>query len=143
MLRLSVRRFPFIVLVLIFVWPLVAGCGIAFGDGPPGNDFFTSLHITGDKTAGVPLTAAVSYETIYPAEIEILCELRQGSTTLRQIGRGFAPAVLPERTPDDDGVPGNFSVGFIVDEPGTYKVECYTPKDDDNYLLKEFSIGSP
>jgi hypothetical protein len=130
-------------LLLILASALCAGCGIAFGDGPEGNDFFTSLRITGDKSAGAPLTAAVSYETIYPAEIEILCELRQGSTSLRQIGRGVAPAVLPERTPDDDGVVGNFSVDFVVEEPGTYKVECYTPKDDDNYLLKEFTIRAP
>ena len=61
---------------------LLAGCGIAFGDGPQGNDFFTSLRVSGEQRAGAPLTAAVSYETIYPAQIEILCELRQGSRTI-------------------------------------------------------------
>jgi hypothetical protein len=122
---------------------LLVGCGVDFSGGAEGNDFFTSLRVTGDKVTGQPLTAAVSYETIYPAELEILCELRQGSTTLRQIGRGVAPAVLPERAPEDDGVVGNFSIDFIVEEPGTYKVECYTSKDDDNYLLKEFTVTSP
>jgi hypothetical protein len=118
-----------------------AGCGIAFGDGPQGNDFFTSLRVTGEKRAGAPLTAAVSYETFYPAQIEILCELRQGSRTIREIGRGFAPAITPERGPDDEAVPGNFSMDFSVEIPGAYKVECYTVLDDANYIIEEFEIS--
>jgi hypothetical protein len=120
---------------------LYTGCGIAFSDGPQGNDFFTSLRVTGDKRAGSPLTAAVTYETIYPAPIEILCELRQGSTTIREIGRNFTPAVTPGRHPDDDAVPGNFSIDFTVELPGSYKVECYTVLDDANYIIEEFSVG--
>ncbi len=120
---------------------LLSGCGIAFGDAPDENDFFTKLEVTGDKTAGAPLTAAIAYETFYPTPVDILCELRQGSETLRAIGRGQSPAVTPERTPDDDGVPGNFSSDFTVDAPGTYKVECYTPLDPANYIVEKFSVG--
>ncbi len=120
---------------------LLSGCGIAFGDAPPNNDFFTSLEVTGERTAGAPLTAAIAYETFYPAPVDILCELRRGSETLRAIGRGQAPAIEPERTPDDDGVPGNFSADFTTDVPGSYKVECYTPADDANYIVEEFSVG--
>jgi hypothetical protein len=117
-----------------------AGCGVDFSDGPEGNDFFTSVRVSGEHRTGTPLTVAVAYETFYPAEVEILCELRQGNTTLRELGRSFAPAILPERGPDDDGVPGNFSIDFTIDEPGTFKVECYTPRDDANYVIKEFDI---
>jgi hypothetical protein len=127
--------------VLALMCAVLSGCGIAFGDAPAANDFFTTLEVTGDRTAGAPLTAAIAYETFYPAQVEILCELRRGSETLRVIGRGQAPAVTPERTPDDEGVPGNFSSDFTVDTPGSYKVECYTPKDDANYIVEEFSVG--
>jgi len=126
---------------LALMCAFLSGCGIAFGDAPAANDFFTTLEVTGDKTVGSPLTAAIAYETFYPAPVDILCELRRGSETLRAIGRGQAPAITPERTPDDDGVPGNFSADFTVDAPGTYKVECYTPQDDANYVVEEFSVG--
>lgn len=120
---------------------MLAGCGIAFGDAPQGNDFFTSLRVSGDKRAGAPLTAAVAYETIYPAQIEIVCELRQGSRTIREIGRGFAPAIMPERHPDDEAVPGNFSIDFSAEAAGSYKIECYTVLDDANYIVEEFTVA--
>jgi hypothetical protein len=128
-------------LLLVFASLPLAGCGIAFGDAPQGNDFFTSLRVSGEKRAGAPLTASVSYETFYPLQIEILCELRQGSRTIREIGRGFAPAILPEREPDDDAVPGNFSIDFSVETAGSYKVECYTVLDEANFVIEEFEIS--
>jgi hypothetical protein len=137
------------VLVLTVAGLLLAACGIALSDTPQGNDFFTSLRVSGDKVVGAPLTAAVTYETIYPAQLEILCELRQGSTTLREIGRGFAPAVTPARDPEDEAVPGNFSIDFSVPTPGNYKVECYTTLDafqhegktiPQNFIIEEFSV---
>ena len=118
---------------------LFAGCGIAFSDASEANDFFVSLRVTGEKRVGAPLTAAVAYETIYPDPAEIICELRRGSETIRAIGRAEAPAV-PGLTPDDDGVPGNFSFDFTVDAPGTYKVECYTAKEVANYIIEEFNV---
>ncbi len=130
---------------------LLAGCGIDFGNGPQGNDFFTSLRVSGAMRTGAPLTAAVSYETFYPEQLEIRCELRQGSKTLRDIGGGQTPAVTPERHPDDDAVPGNFSIDFTVDEPGDYKVECFTTKDattrdgeriPTNFIIEEFSVAA-
>lgn len=132
------RRLAF--LVLMFVPLLSVGCGIAFGDAPQGNDFFTSLRVTGEKRAGAPLTAAVAYETIYPLQVEVLCELRQGTRTISEIGRGFAPAITPERHPDDEAVPGNFSIDFAVVAPGAYKVECYTVLDEANFIIEEFTI---
>ena len=125
---------------LALLCALLAGCGIAFGDAPEGNDFFVSLRVTGNKTAGSPLTAAVAYETFYPSPVDIVCELRQGKTTLLQIGGAQAPAVTG-RTPDDGGVPGNFSIDFTVDTPGRYKVECYTSKEEANFIIEEFSVG--
>ena len=130
---------PLIIAALALTGLLLTGCGIAFGGAPEGNDFFTSLRVSGRQTAGSPLTAAVSYETIYPAPVDILCELRQDKRTLAEIGRGQAPAIA-NRDPDDDGVVGNFSIDFVVDEPGTFKVECYTPADEANFIIEEFEI---
>ena len=120
---------------------LLAGCGIAFGGAPEGNDFFVSLRVTGDKTAGSPLTAAVAYETFYPDPIDVICELRQEKETLQQIG-GFQAPGVPGLTPEDDGVPGNYSIDFAVNEPGEYKVECFTPKDEGNFIIQAFEIGA-
>lgn len=139
MLLCKVSRKVLLIALVLFAFPL-GGCGIAFSDAPQGNDFFTSLRVSGDKVTGAPITAAVSYETIYPAQIEIVCELRQGSRTIREIGRGFAPAITPERDPDDDAVPGNFSIDFSVESAGSYKIECYTALDDANYIIEEFSV---
>jgi hypothetical protein len=124
---------------LALMCALLAGCGIAFGDAPAGNDFFVSLRVTGDKTVGAPLTAAIAYETFYPEPIDIVCELRQGSETLRPIGSAQAPAVAG-LTPDDDGVPGNFSIDFSVERAGDFKVECFTAKEEANFIIDEFTI---
>jgi hypothetical protein len=128
------------VATLALLCALFAGCGIAFSDGSAANDFFVTLEVSGERTAGAPLTAAVAYETIYPEPIEIVCELRRGSTTIRAIGRALTPGVQGV-TPNDDGVPGNFSFDFMVEEPGTYKIECYTSKETANYIIEEFSVG--
>jgi hypothetical protein len=134
-------NFPPRIAVLALACALLTGCGVAFSDPPQGNDFFVSLEITGERTAGSPLTAAVAYETFYPAQVEIACELRQGKETLRQIGRSQAPAI-PNGSPKRDGVPGNFSIDFTVEQPGSYKVECYTPADDANYIVEKFTIAA-
>jgi hypothetical protein len=118
---------------------IFSGCGVAFGGGEAGNDFFLSLDVTGEHVVDAPLTAAISYATIYSQPVDIVCELRQGKKTLREIGRKQAPGV-PNLTPKDDGMPGNFSIDFSVDAAGSYKVECYTPADESNYIVEKFEI---
>jgi hypothetical protein len=125
---------------LALMCALLAGCGIAFGDAPEGNDFFVSIAVSGDRVAGIPLTAAVGYETIYPTQIEIVCELRRGSETLRQVGSFQTPAAAPNLTPEDDALAGNFSIDFTIDTPGDYKVECYTPAEEANFIIEEFTV---
>jgi hypothetical protein len=119
---------------------LLAGCGIAFSRDE-GNEFFLSLDVTGQKVAGAPLTAAVAYHTFYPVSVEIVCELRQGSNLVGQIGDAEAPAIPGDLTPEDERVPGNFSFDFTVEEPGDFKIECYTRADDANFIVEEFTIA--
>ena len=120
-----------------------AACGVTFGGAPEGNDFFTSLDVTGDMTIAAPLTAALSYETFYPVPVDIICELRQGDDLVREIGRTQAPSVPEELSPDDEDerVPGNISFDFAVEEAGAFKVECYTPLDEANYIVEEFDVA--
>ena len=39
-------------------------------------------------------------------------------------------------------MPGVFAFDFAVDEPGTFKVECYTPADEDNFVRDEIEISA-
>jgi hypothetical protein len=126
--------------LLVLLSCIIAGCGITFAGPDEGNDFFTALDVTGDKTAGSPMTAAVAFETFYPVPVDIVCELRQEKSLIGQIGVGQAPAIPGDLTPDDDRVPGNFSFNFTLDEPGDFKVECYTRDDEANFIIEEFTI---
>lgn len=129
-------------LIVSLVAPaLLAGCGVAFSPDDEGNEFFQSLEVSGDKRAGRLLTAAVSYEQYYPVEVRFACELRQEKTLIKPIAEvGVMP--LDGGSPDATPFPGNFAFDFVVDEPGKYRVECLTPRDEDNYIIDEFTIAS-
>ena len=120
-------------------------CGIRFSDPDEGNEFFQELEVSGEHAATAPLTAELSYETFYPFEVEISCELYDGKTLVREIGRANAPAVGEGREPEeeDDLVPGNFSFDFSVVRAGTFEVECFTPCDVDNFIVEEFTLDEP
>jgi len=127
-------------LLLVVVAILAAGCGVDFSSAKQGNEFFKSLAVTGDLRAGSPLTAAVTYEQNNPVAVVIKCEVRQGKDLVKEIGGESAPLLAgggPEATP----FPGNFSFDFSMEQPGTYKAECFTPADEDNYIIKTFTIG--
>ena len=132
------RIIPLILISYLCV--LLSACGIAFGGAPEGNDFFVSFDVTGEKVAGRPLTAALTYETIYPFEVEIVCELREEKDLVREVARGRAAAVPEGLTPDDDRVAGDLVFDFVVDEPGDFHVECYTPLDEANFIIEGFEI---
>lgn len=118
---------------------LFTACGVKFSDPPAHNEFFQSLVVTGDTRVGTPLTAAVSYQTTYTLPVQLVCELRQGTTTIRVIGRDEIPAD-PAGSPQATPVPGNFSYDFVVDDPGSYKIQCYTERDKDNFITRAFTV---
>ncbi len=119
---------------------LFAACGVRFSDPPQGNEFFRGLTVTGDKRAGMPLTASVSFRQYYPVEVPVQCELKQGKKVVKPIGQDTVQS-YPDGSPKVTPFPGNFSFDFAVDAPGTYKVKCYTVKDTDNSIVEEFSVG--
>ena len=132
-------RLPRALLPLLAVCALFAGCGVSFRDAKQGTEFFKSLTVTGELTVGTPLTAAVTYEQANPVPVGIKCELRQGKDLVRDLGSEMAP-FLPAGGPKATPFPGNFSIDFTVDKPGTYKAECFTPYDEDNYILRTFTV---
>lgn len=118
----------------------VAGCGIRFSAAPQGNDFFDSLDVTGNKRAGETLTAAVALSQFYPVEVGVECELLQSSETVKEIGRQVVPP-LPNGSPESTPFAWNYSFDFIVDNPGEYKVDCFTTLDEDNFIREIIDVG--
>ena len=120
---------------------LSVACGVSFADPPQGNEFFDSLTVTGDMRVGKPLTAFVIIRQRTPAVVDMTCELRQEKELVKEIGRD-AIAALPEGGPDATPFAASFAYDFTVDEPGSYRVECYTPADEDNFILNVFDVES-
>lgn len=133
------RRLPAISLLLALA-VLTAACGVAFGDAPEGNEFFKSATVSGDMRAGVTLSGTVRYASNYPVAVEISCEIRRGKELVQALAVETI-AALPEGGPKATPVPGAFTYTFAVAEPGTYKFECYTTKDEDNYIIRDFTVG--
>jgi hypothetical protein len=117
----------------------LAGCGVRFRDPKPGNEFFKSATVSGDLRAGTTLTGSVNVAQRYGIDVAITCELRQGKTLIKSIGSEKI-AALPNGTPKSTPVAANYSYEFTVDSPGAYKFECFTPSDQDNYIIREFTV---
>ena len=95
--------------------------------------------MSGTTIAGSPLTLALTYEQNNPVAVAVKCELRQGKTIVKPIGEQTVPLLAgggPKATP----VAGNYSFDFVVDQPGSYRAECYTPADENNYIIREFTV---
>lgn len=131
-----------------FLLPLAAaasslvlfGCGVAFGPAEERADFFESLEVTGDEMrAGAPLTVTVEYNQKYPVDVEVVCEIRRNKQLVQVIGERNV-ASLPGGGPEATPVVGTASFEFRLDDPGSYRAECYTPADEDNYIREQFRI---
>lgn len=126
-------------LLLVLSCALLAGCGVKLSDTPSGTEFFKSLTVTGDMRAGAPLTAAVGIAQHYPVDVAVACQLRRSQSVLREIGSAKVP-LIPGGGPKATPVATNYSFDFTVDQPGAYNVKCVTPSDENNFIVKEFSI---
>jgi hypothetical protein len=134
----DVRFFPATMLLLVLA-VVSSGCGVAFGSAPDGNEFFKSAKVSGDTRAGLTLTGTVTYESNYPIDVQITCEIRQGKQLVQSLATENV-AALPDGSPKATPVPGTFSYDFAIATPGAYKFECYTVKDEDNYIIREFTV---
>ncbi len=118
---------------------MLAGCGVRFRDPKPGNEFFKAATVSGDMRAGSTLTGSVMIAQKYAIEVAITCELRQGKTLVKPIGAEKIAAV-PSGTPKSTPVAAHYSYEFTVEKAGAYKFECFTPADQDNFIIREFSV---
>lgn len=126
-------------LLLLFSCALLTGCGVKLSDTPAGTEFFKSLSVSGDMRAGLPLTAAVGIAQHYEIDVAVTCQLRQSQTVLKEIGSEKVP-LIPGGGPKATPVATNYSFDFTVDQPGAYNVKCVTPSDENNFIVKEFSV---
>jgi hypothetical protein len=125
---------PLALVALVF-----SACGIAFGSAPEGNEFFKSIAVTGELRTGAPLTVAFGYSQNNPIAVTIKCEVRQKKELVKEVGVTDAPGLAfggASATP----FPGNYTFDFTLDAPGAYKLQCYTPADEDNFIEKEFTV---
>lgn len=121
---------------------LLTACGVRFGAAERGTEFFKAIEITGEMRAGSTLTVLVDYDQYYPVEVEFVCELRKNKQLIKFIGRDTV-AALPGGNPEATPFPGSIAFDFVVDEPGRYRVECLTPKDDDNFIAEFITVKAP
>jgi Tfp pilus assembly protein PilV len=119
---------------------LLTGCGVRFSDASQSSrEVLQSLNVAGSMRAGAPLTAWLKYRQHLPVDVPVRCELRRGSNLVKQIGDTTVPAYAggsPKLTP----VAGAASFDFTVEKPGTYKVECFNPADEDTAIIREFTV---
>jgi hypothetical protein len=126
-------------ITIAVVCVLAASCGVQFAASIVDDEFFTGIRVSGKMEAGAPLTVVFMYQTNYPTVVEVVCEVRQDSELLKEIGRITTPAMWGG-TPDAAPMPGAFAFDFRVDAPGEYRVECLTPADEDNYVFEEIEV---
>jgi hypothetical protein len=124
---------------LLLATLILGGCGVDFSNGEPGTEFFKSLKVNGTPTAGAQLTMVVTYAQNNPVDVAVKCELRQGKNLVKEVGSQTVPQLAgggPKATP----VAGTYSFDFTADQPGSYKAECFTPADENNYIIREFTV---
>src|SRR4029079_9774946 len=80
----DVRVLPTIPLLLVLA-VLASACGVAFGSAPEGNEFFKSAKVTGDLRAVMTLTGTGTYESNYPVEVQVTCEIRRGKDLVQSL----------------------------------------------------------
>ena len=127
-----------LVAVMVCVAALAMACGVRFKP-KIGTEYFTSLNVEGEHRVGAPMSIALAYEHNYPVDVQIECELRKGKEVVKSLGATTA-AAIPNGGAEATPVAGEFRADFTVDAPGDYKAECFTPADDDNYIIKIFTV---
>ncbi len=126
-------------MILAIASAVLAGCGVRFRDPEPGNEFFKTATVSGDLRAGSTLTGAITIAQRYNIDVPFTCELRQGKQLIKPIASDVVSA-LEGGTPKSAPVRADYSFPFVVDKPGAYKFECFTAKDEDNFIIREFSV---
>jgi len=132
------RSFP----LLLFIAALAAlalGCGI--GSDKAFQEPLSKMRITGTRAVGQEMRLELDYRQTYDVDVDVECDLRQGSAVVDEIGSGVVPA-NPGGRPDATPAVGTLAFSFRVDKAGSYTVRCFTPEDTENKLKVPLTVSA-
>ena len=134
------KQFIPILLFLGAIAALALGCGI--GSDTAYQEPLSKMRITGTRTVGQELRLELDYRQTYDVDVDVECDLKQGSEVIQQIGYGVVRA-NPGGRPDATPVVGTLTFPFRVEEAGSYLVVCFTTKDAENKLKAPLTVSAP
>jgi len=118
---------------------LALGCGI--GSDRAYQEPLSKMRITGTRVAGEEIRVELDYRQTYDTDVDVECELRQGSEVVDKIGEGIVPS-NPSGRPDETPAAGTLTFPFRVEKAGSYSVRCFTPADEENKLKTTLDVTS-
>jgi len=128
-----------ILLFLGAIAVLALGCGI--GSDTKYQEPLSKMRITGTRAVGQDLRLELDYRQTYDVDVDVECELRQGSTVVDEIGSGVVTA-NPGGRPDATPTVGTLAFPFRVEKAGSYLVVCFTTKDEENKLKTPLTVSA-
>jgi len=128
--------------ILLFLGAIAAlalGCGI--GSDRAYQEPLSKMRITGTRTVGQELRLELDYRQTYDVDVDVECDLKQGSEVIQQIGYGVVQA-NPGGHPDATPAVGTLVFPFRVEKAGSYLVVCFTTKDAENKLKTSLNVSA-
>jgi len=135
----STKRPISLVLCLATLAALALGCGI--GSDRAYQEPLSKMRITGTRTVGQELRLELDYRQTYDVDVDVECDLKQGSEVIQQIGYGVVQA-NPGGHPDATPAVGTLAFPFRVEKAGSYLVVCFTTKDAENKLKTPLTVSA-
>lgn len=123
---------------MLLLAAIASACGVNF-TAEQGNDFFRKLDVTGEMVTGAPLTASVYLQQRYPISLVIRCEVLKDNERVTIFPQDIVPE-HPAGGPTATPFTANYSYTFSVNEPGRYIIECFTTRDEDNFIGEAFNV---
>ena len=135
----SAKRFVPLLLCSAALAALAFGCGI--GSDKSYQEPLSKIRITGTRTVGQELRLELDYRQTYDVDVEVECDLKQGSEVVEQIGLSGVPS-NPSGRADATPAVGTLAFQFRVEKAGSYLVVCFTPADSENELKTSLEVAA-
>jgi hypothetical protein len=128
-----------ILLLLGAIAFLALGCGI--GTDEAYQEPLSKIRVTGTRAVGQEMRLELDYRQTYDVDVDVECDLKQGSKIIQQISYETVPA-NPNGRPDATPATGTLAFDFSVDKAGSYTVVCFTTKDTENKLKASLDVSA-
>lgn len=132
------RSFP-LLLSIAALAALALGCGI--GSDKAYQEPLAKMRITGTRAVAQEMRLELDYRQTYDVDVDVECDLKQGSEVIQQIGYGVVPS-NPIGRPDATPAVGTLAFPFRVDGAGSYLVVCFTTNDAENKLKTPLTVSA-